>query len=153
MFWWPNVCFFVQLENFSLVWRRQLCRWRVANFDSCSALMAIEQWGFFNVPHRDWDSNTQPSACEANALTHCAIPWRWPYDLLETNQSEYRLWKLRCNECEFHWLCCVDYEKIQPWRRRSWLERSSRKSCSIPSLDRPTSLKQVVIRLLWNARN
>ena len=86
-----------------------------------SALMAIEQWGFFSVPHllwhgpsivsrllwygpsiyngylrgpmsltpvaerlavelslsvltvcRGWDSNTQPSACEANALTHCA---------------------------------------------------------------------------------
>ena len=27
------------------------CRWRAANLDSRSALMAIEQWGFFNVPH------------------------------------------------------------------------------------------------------
>ena len=26
-------------------------RWCAANFDLCSALMAIEQWGFFNVPH------------------------------------------------------------------------------------------------------
>ena len=41
----------VPLENFSIIWRRHHCRWRVANFDLCSALMAIEQWGFFNVPH------------------------------------------------------------------------------------------------------
>ena len=26
-------------------------RWRAANFDLCSALMAIEQWEVFNVPH------------------------------------------------------------------------------------------------------
>ena len=26
-------------------------RWRAANFDLCSALMATEQWGFFCVPH------------------------------------------------------------------------------------------------------
>ena len=85
---------------------------RAANFDLCSALMVVEQWGFFSVPHllwheasvynghlrgpltltpiaerltvelkipilttyvcSDWDSNTQPSACRAYALTHCA---------------------------------------------------------------------------------
>ena len=85
---------------------------RAANFYLCLALMAIEQWGFFSVPHLLWhgatvyngnlwgrvthtpiaersamvlstcfydlslthsmDSNTQPSACVANALTHCA---------------------------------------------------------------------------------
>ena len=45
------LCFFVSLENFSLVWRRYHCRWRAANFDLCSALRSIEQWGFFNVPH------------------------------------------------------------------------------------------------------
>ena len=38
MFW-----FFVPLENFSLIWRRHHCRWRAANFDLSSALMAIEQ--------------------------------------------------------------------------------------------------------------
>ena len=43
--------FIVPLENFSLIWRRHHCRWKAANFDLCSALMAIEQWGFFNVPH------------------------------------------------------------------------------------------------------
>ena len=50
------VCFefFVQLEYFLLIWRRHHCRWRAANFDLCSAFIAIEQWGFFNVPHILW---------------------------------------------------------------------------------------------------
>ena len=43
--------FFVPLKNFSLIWRHHHYQWRAANFDLCSALMAIEQWGFFNVPH------------------------------------------------------------------------------------------------------
>ena len=113
---------FVTLENFSLIWRRHHCRWR-AEYDQCSALMAIEQRVFFSVPHllkhgasvynghcrgsvvvtvtsapiaerlavelslpvfttyvcRGWDSNTQPSACEANALNplrHRRSLWR-----------------------------------------------------------------------------
>ena len=40
-------------ENFSLILRRHHYRWRVAN-DLCLALMAIEQWGFFSVPHLLW---------------------------------------------------------------------------------------------------
>ena len=32
---------------FSLIWRRQHCRRRASNFDLCSALIAIEQLGFF----------------------------------------------------------------------------------------------------------
>ena len=46
--------FFVPLENFSFIWRRHHCRWRAANFNLCSALMAIEQWRFFSVPHLLW---------------------------------------------------------------------------------------------------
>ena len=46
--------FIVPLENFSLIWRRHHCRRRAANFDLCSALMTIEQWGFFSVPHLLW---------------------------------------------------------------------------------------------------
>ena len=48
------VCFgyFVPLENCSVIWRRH--QWRTANFDRCSALMAIEHWGFFSVPHLLW---------------------------------------------------------------------------------------------------
>ena len=49
------VCFFVwvQIKNFSLIWRRHHYRWRAANFDLYSALMAIEHWawGFFGVSH------------------------------------------------------------------------------------------------------
>ena len=46
--------FFVPLDNFSLIWRRHHYRWRVANFGLRWALMAIEQWGFFSVPHLLW---------------------------------------------------------------------------------------------------
>ena len=36
--------FIVPLENFSLIWRRSIAgEGRAANFDLCSALMAIEQ--------------------------------------------------------------------------------------------------------------
>ena len=42
---------FVPIENFSLIWRRHHCRWRDSNFDLCLALMTIEQWGFFSLPH------------------------------------------------------------------------------------------------------
>ena len=44
-----KICLFiVPLENFSLKWLK------VSNFDLCSALMAIEQWGFLSVPHLLW---------------------------------------------------------------------------------------------------
>ena len=44
--------FYVPLKNFSLIWRHHdYGRWWAANFDSCSALMAIAQWRFFNVSH------------------------------------------------------------------------------------------------------
>ena len=50
-FVWFCFGFFVPLENISLICRRHHCRWRAPNFDLCSALMAIEQWGFVSVPH------------------------------------------------------------------------------------------------------
>ena len=111
--------FYIPIENFSFICRRHRYQWRASNFDLCSTLMAIEQWGFFSVPHLLWhratvhnshfrgpvthllpsdgqwscyylflrlrsgrDLNTQPSKCEANALTDCAteaIMWRWPW--------------------------------------------------------------------------
>ena len=42
---------FVPIENSSLMWRRHHYWWRGANFDLCSALMAIKQRVFFSVPH------------------------------------------------------------------------------------------------------
>ena len=41
-------------REFSLFWRRHHCGWRATNFDLCSALVAIEQLGFFSVPHLLW---------------------------------------------------------------------------------------------------
>ena len=55
---WFVLGFSGPLENFSLIWRRHHCRWRATNFDLCSALMAIEQWGIFNVPHLLWHGQT-----------------------------------------------------------------------------------------------
>ena len=47
--------FIVLFENFTLIWRRPHYRWKVANFDLSSALIAIEQLGFLNsVPHLLW---------------------------------------------------------------------------------------------------
>ena len=46
--------FLIPLENFLLIWKCHHCRWRTANFDMCSALMATEQWGFFSMPHLLW---------------------------------------------------------------------------------------------------
>ena len=44
--------FYVTLKNFSLIWRHHdYGRWWAANFDSCSALMAIKQWRFFSESH------------------------------------------------------------------------------------------------------
>ena len=46
--------FVVPLQNFPFIWRCHHCQWKTANFDLCSALMAIEQWGFFSLPHLLW---------------------------------------------------------------------------------------------------
>ena len=51
------VLIFVQLENFTLIWRHHHYRWRAANYDLCSALMAVEQWGFFGVLFKSWNEN------------------------------------------------------------------------------------------------
>ena len=45
---------FVPLENFSNLWRRHHDRRRASSFDLCSALMTIEQWGFFSVSYLLW---------------------------------------------------------------------------------------------------
>ena len=50
--------FIVPRANFSLFLRRHHFQWRAANFDLYSTLMAIEQCGFFNVPHLLWHEPT-----------------------------------------------------------------------------------------------
>ena len=49
---------FIPLENFSLIWRHHHYRWRVSNLDLYSALMAIEQWGFYSVAHLLWHGSS-----------------------------------------------------------------------------------------------
>ena len=41
-------------SSISLIWRRHHNRWLDANFELCSALMAIEQWVFLNVSRLLW---------------------------------------------------------------------------------------------------
>ena len=48
------VFFLVPFENFSLIWIRYHYQWRATRFDQCTALITIEQWGFFSVPHLLW---------------------------------------------------------------------------------------------------
>ena len=52
------LCLFCPTREFFPFLGRHHCRWRVANFDLCSALMAIEQWGFFSVPDVLWHGAT-----------------------------------------------------------------------------------------------
>ena len=77
--------YFVPLEKFSLISSLYQCWWKAANFDLCSALMAIEQWGFYCVPHLLWhgasvynghlretrDTHTYCRAFSSGALTVC----------------------------------------------------------------------------------
>ena len=46
--------FYIQIENFSFISKSHHYWLRAENFDLCSALMTIEQWGFFSVPHILW---------------------------------------------------------------------------------------------------
>ena len=74
--------FIVPLENVLLIRRRHYYRWRAANFDLCSALVAIEQWGFFTaLPYLLWhgawscprtrDTHTYWRAFSSGAVTTC----------------------------------------------------------------------------------
>ena len=47
--------------------------WRAANFDLCLALMAIEQWGFFSVPHLLWHGATVYNGHLWGRVTHTPI--------------------------------------------------------------------------------
>ena len=54
-FWYSLFdCLEFVVPHFSLIWRRHHCQWRATNFDLCSALIAIEQRGFFSVPYLLW---------------------------------------------------------------------------------------------------
>ena len=69
----------VPLENISLIWRRHHCWWRATFFYLCSVLIAIEQWGFFNVPHLLWHGPTLYNGHLRGpvTLTPVAGVWQW----------------------------------------------------------------------------
>ena len=48
--------FYFSLENVSLIWRRHHYRWRASNLDIYSAIVAIEQLGFFRACHTYCDT-------------------------------------------------------------------------------------------------
>ena len=98
--------FIVPLETFSLIMRRHHCRWRAANFDLlCSALIAIEQWGFFSVPHLLWHGASVYNCHLRGSVTHTPITERLAavstcfYDLglslLGFEHPTFRLWGKR----------------------------------------------------------
>ena len=77
-------------RNSSLIWRRHHYRWRAANFYLFSALMAIEQWRFFSVPHLLWHGAsvynghirgpvtlTYCRAFSSGAVTSCSVCRGW----------------------------------------------------------------------------
>ena len=46
--------FIIPLKRFSFILRCHHYLWKAVYFDICSALMAIEHWGFFSMPHLLW---------------------------------------------------------------------------------------------------
>ena len=89
--WRTSVCllvcfleFIVQLENFSLIWRRHYCRWRAANFNLCSALMAIGQWGFFSVRHLLGHGTSVIMVISEDPWHSYLLPsvWQWSFHYL-----------------------------------------------------------------------
>ena len=106
--------FNVPLENFSVIWWRHHYRLRTANFKLCSTLIAIEQWGFFSVPHltvtrsvtlywpstRNRDTNTYCRAFSSSAVTSCF------YDIILSRPG-----------CE-HTTFCLRGQRSNPLRHR-----------------------------------
>ena len=98
---WIYVCLFRFLfffgvnrptREFFIIWRRHHCRWRAANFDLCSALMAIEQWGFFSVPHLLLHGASVCNGRLRGPLTPSPSVWQWSchYLFLRTPISRIR---------------------------------------------------------------
>ena len=82
-----------------------IAQWRIANFDRCSALKAIKQWGFFSVQHLQWHiyCDTQKTCdtytyCRAfGAVTTCF------YDVgLSLLGFEHPTFRLRGHRCVRH---------------------------------------------------
>ena len=73
--------FFVPLENRSLIWRCHHHRWQAANFDLCSALVAIAQWVFFSVPDLLWHGSSVNNGHHRGPVTLAHISERLAVEL------------------------------------------------------------------------
>ena len=73
---------YIPLENFSLIWRQHHYRWRAVNFYLHSTLVAIEQWGFFSVPHLLWHGASVHNGHLRGPLTLKPITKRLVVELL-----------------------------------------------------------------------
>ena len=79
---WLCLCgVYFPLENVSLLWRRHHCPWRAVNFDLCSALMAIEQWGLFNLPQLLCHGPTHYNGYLRGPVTHTPVVQRLQVEL------------------------------------------------------------------------
>ena len=76
-------------EFFTHMWRRHPCRRRAANFELCSALMVIEQRGFFNVPHL---LRLEPGVYNGHL--------RGPVIIGDWFQRNNRTWKFEFSRCD-----------------------------------------------------
>ena len=78
--------FFVNFENCkcSLTRRRQKYRWRDANLNIYSALVAIEQWGFIRMPHLLWYLISVYMVISEDPWHPHLLPsvWQWSYHYL-----------------------------------------------------------------------
>ena len=120
--------------GFSLIWRRTHYRWRAIDFDLCSALMTIEQWGFFSV-HANcdtgppfimviskdpWHSHLLQWSCHFLFIRLDLWPVGFEHPILITIQNatpfffkfelSYKLWKQNRHYCLHVYLCvCTVY--------------------------------------------
>ena len=100
--------FFVLLENFSLIWIRHHYRWKAANFELCSALIAIRSKGslarhtYCDTGHlfimvifeEPWHSHLLPSAlqwsCRYLFSRPVATGTRTPFSLQDERSKRLR---------------------------------------------------------------
>ena len=85
-----SIVVFRPTRECSLIWRRHHCRWRAADFDLWSALMAIEQWGFYSVPHLLWHGASVYKGYLRAPVTHLLLSflqWSCHYLYLRLRDS------------------------------------------------------------------
>ena len=95
--------FFVPLENFSLIWKCHLCRWRAANFDLCSTLMThcatvsvnfVQLKGHALFPMENNSENILKTF-KSEWITPAAAPLQRSYGVVAVSQKYQNLKKNR----------------------------------------------------------